>query len=280
MITLSIIVATHNRPQLLKKCLASLHQQLTKDTELIVVDNYPQKTAKNIVSNFKNTIYLFEKNTGLSFARNTGWKKANGKYVAYIDDDSIADSNFVGSILNFIKKEPKIEAFGGSYSRHSNKKIPFWFPESYGTMNNGKTVKKLIIGSEWLSGTSMIFKKSLLKDINGFNNKLGMIGNKVSYGEETDLLIRLSLAGIPIYYDPKIKVSHFLADKKINLIWLIQDAFRRGQSTFFIQNKYPKLFANKSPIKKPTTKQNLAQKIISLILLVSFAMGKTYAKIN
>lgn len=275
--TLSIIIATHNRPKLLKKCINSLIGQINKEVEIIVVDNHPKKTAKNIVSKYKKVKYSFEKNTGLSFARNNGWKKAEGKYVAYIDDDSIADDKFVGSILGFIKKKPEIEAFGGSYSRYSNKKIPFWFPSNYGTMNNGRFLKKLTIGREWLSGTNMIFKKSLLKKVKGFNNELGMNGKKVSYGEETDLLIRLAVKNIDVFYEPKIKVSHLLSDKKIKLFWLLKDFFYRGQSTYYIQKTYPKIF-NSQRRRKNNIKQIIVQKFVVLMELASFAMGKIYAK--
>jgi len=277
---LSIVIASNNRPELLKKCLDSIIPQRNKNIEIIVVDNHYKQAAKKVINKFKNVKYLFEKEISPAAARNNGIKKAKGKYIVFVDDDSIVNKQFIESIIKIINKKPKIKAFGGSYSRHSNKKIPFWFLDNYGVLNNGDSFKNLQIGEEWLSGTNMIFEKNLLLKFNGFNKKFGMKKGTIYYGEETDLLIRLALADIPIYYDPKIKVSHLLADKKINLIWLIKDAFRRGQSTHYIQNKYPEIFTTKSQTRKTPVKQNFAQKIVSLILLVSFGLGKNYAKIN
>lgn len=277
---LSVIITTYNRPTLLKKCLTSLVSQVTPHTkaEIIVVDNSLRETAKKVVRHFPKVQYYAEKQLGLSFARNTGWKKAKGKYVAYIDDDSIADENWIRSIYQQINKKPEIQAFGGSYSKHSEEKIPFWFPLTYGTLSHGKKEKKLYIGREWLSGTNMIYKKALLEKMGGFDTKLGMKGEIVGYGEEADFLIRAALNKIPVYYNPQLKVSHLLAKRKINIIWLIKDSFIRGISTHTLQKKYPLLFKKKYQIKKLLkTKTNPAQKLISYLQFISHGFGKLYA---
>ncbi len=277
---LSVVIATHNRPALLKKCLVSLVPQVTPRTkaEIIVIDNSPRKTARKVVRYFPKVQYYAEKQLGLSFARNTGWKKAKGKYIAYIDDDSIADEDWIRSIYQQINKRPKIQAFGGSYSKHSTEKIPFWFPPTYGTLSYGEKEKKLHIGQEWLSGTNMIFSKKILEKMRGFDPSLGMIGRTIHYGEETDFLIRLSLNKTSVYYDSRLNVSHLLAKRKINITWLIKDSFIRGIDAYTIQKKYPSFFRNKYQIKKALKiKTNLTQKVISCLQLVCYNLGKLYA---
>jgi len=277
---LSVIITTYNRPTLLKKCLTSLVSQVTPHTkaEIIVIDNSLRETAKKVVRHFPKVQYYAEKQLGLSFARNTGWKKAKGKYVAYIDDDSIADKNWIRSIYQQIKKRPEIQAFGGSYSKHSEEKIPFWFPLAYGTLSHGKKEKKLHIGREWLSGTNMIFSRKILENMKGFDSSLGMMGTTIHYGEETDFLIRLALNKIPVYYDPQLNVSHLLAQRRINIIWLIKDSFIRGINACTIQKKYPSFFQNKYQVNKSLKINiNLAQKLVSYLQLICYSLGKLYA---
>jgi GT2 family glycosyltransferase len=275
---LSIVIPTYKRNQLLKKCLTSLVSQVASHAkaEIIVIDNSLRETAKNVVRHFPKVQYYAEKQLGLSFVRNTGWKKAKGKYVAYIDDDSIAEKDWVRNILKFIKKNKKVEVFGGPYTRYATISIPMWLPEEYGTMNNGNKMKILDIGREWLSGTNMIYKKALLEKMGGFDTKLGMKGEIVGYGEEADFLIRVALNKIPVYYDPQLKVSHLLPKRKINIIWLIKDSFIRGINVHTIQKKYPSFFQNKYQIKK-SLKINLAQKFISYLQLICYSLGKLYA---
>ncbi len=286
LMNLSIVIPTYKRNQLLKKCLDSIvdnNKNNQNEYEIIVADNANDINTKKLITRYsgnnKNLKYVGAKERGLSKARNLGFKKAGGIYVAYIDDDSIAEKDWVRNILKFIKENKKAEVFGGPYTRHTTINPPMWLPEEYGTMNNGNNMKILDIGREWLSGTNMVYKKALLEKMGGFDTKLGMKGEIVGYGEEADLLIRVALNKIPVYYDPQLKVSHLLAKRKINITWLIKDSFVRGINTHTIQKKYPLLFQNKYQIKK-SLKTNLAQKFISYIQLISYGLGKLCATLT
>jgi len=59
---------------------------------------------------------------------------------------------------------------------------------------------------------------------------LGMRGGKISYGEETRLLLEIDRKGIPIYYAPKIRVDHFLAEYKHSLKSLLKSSYQNGRS--------------------------------------------------
>src|SRR3989344_1105613 len=63
----SVIIPTRNRPELLKRAVASVHAQTYKDIELIVIEDTDGK--------------------GGGWARNQGIAKASGQYVAFLDDD-------------------------------------------------------------------------------------------------------------------------------------------------------------------------------------------------
>ncbi len=281
---LSIVISTYKRNQLLEKCLDSIvdnNKNNQNEYEIIVVDNADDINTKKLIIRYvenKNLKYIGVKENGLSKARNVGFKRAVGTYVAYIDDDSIAEKDWVRNILKFIKKNKKVEVFGGPYARYTTISIPMWLPKEYGTMNNGNNMKILDIGREWLSGTNMIYKKALLEKMGGFDTKLGMKGEIVGYGEETDFLIRVALNKIPVYYDPQLKVSHLLPKRKINIIWLIKDSFIRGINVHTIQKKYPSFFQNKYQIKiSLKIKINLAQLFISYLQLICYSLGKLYA---
>lgn len=226
----SVIVCTYNRPELLKLCLNSLTSQTTKQKkfEVIVIDNYGSKKTKDVVDKYKIFKYFIEKRTGLSFARNTGFKKAKFKYITYLDDDAIAEKDWVENIIKFINTHPKVKIFGGPYYRYSSKLIPAWIPKEFGTFKLSSREKKLKPFREWISGSNIIIEKKLLVSLEGFKTNFGMKGKKIGYGEETELQSRILDMGIDIYYSPKIKVKHLFDQRKHSLKWMIKNTFISG----------------------------------------------------
>lgn len=232
---ITVVVCTKDRPRELDRVLDSLVMAIRhRDIELLIIDNGIIKVAKPLFNKYSkkygNLRYIQERVIGFSSARNRGWKEAKGEYIAYIDDDAVAYFDWIDRILNFIKRYPEAEVFGGPYERFSLVDIPNWIPDELGTMTNGSKMKKLKIGREWLSGTNMILKKSTLKDIGGFSTKLGVPGKVLGYGEETELQIRLAKKGIDIYYDPSIKVKHLLDERKMSLSWLLRNKYILGKT--------------------------------------------------
>lgn len=246
-VLMSVIVCTYNRAKLLGNCLKSIESQTAGKNlyEVIVVNNNStdntQKIIEDFVRNRPNFRVIIEKNQGLSYARNKGWKEAKGKYIAYIDDDAIAEPNWVEQIVMFIKNNPKINVFGGPYGRFSLKPFPKWFPEEYGILNLGDKIRKINPKKEWLTGTNMIFRKVLFKKYGGFKTCLGMRGTKMYYGEETEMIVRLSKKGEFIYYVPTIRVKHLVAEYKFSLWWLLKSDYFHNLNSSLISGKVPNL---------------------------------------
>lgn len=207
---LSIIVCSYNRSDKYKRVVASLTPQLAKDVELVTIEGV----------------------SGLAKARNQGWMRAKGEYVAYIDDDAIATDDWVDRILAFIKQHPEVAAFGGPYTSSNERDLPAWIPAELTSMQIATMKARPIrLPSEWLTGTNMIFKKSALQQLGGFDESLGVTPKRRGYGEETDLLIRLHNAGYALWYDPRIKVLHEFSTAKQSFWFLIKDQFTHGYNS-------------------------------------------------
>lgn len=87
----SAVITTHNRSGLLKKAIESVMAQTYENLECIVVDDASTDDTQQL---FENAVYLkkfkyikIEHSKGGNHARNTGIKNANGKYIAFLDDD-------------------------------------------------------------------------------------------------------------------------------------------------------------------------------------------------
>ena len=90
--TVSIIIPTYNRCQMVGRAINSVIQQTYTNFECIVVDDASTDDTKQVVTSINDSriIYLRnETNKHVSAARNIGIKHAKGKLIAFLDDDDI-----------------------------------------------------------------------------------------------------------------------------------------------------------------------------------------------
>lgn len=104
----SIIICSHNRAQLLKETLDSVFAQIHAPVEIIVVDDGSTDNTSELMKSFANRIrYYWQKNQGISVARNTGLRLAKGEFIAFQDDDDLMIPNRIPLLLRGIKQYPE-----------------------------------------------------------------------------------------------------------------------------------------------------------------------------
>ena len=93
----SILIAAYNIEKYISKSINSVLSQSYKDYELIVVDDVSTDGTTNVIKEFKDEIIFIEHNENklLGGTRNTGIKKAKGKYIIFLDGDDYLNNDFV-----------------------------------------------------------------------------------------------------------------------------------------------------------------------------------------
>lgn len=239
-IRISAIICTLNRAGYLEKAIQSLvDQTLPKEQyEIIVVDNGSTDNTKTIVEGFKqlkNLRYIYEPVTGLSQARNTGWQSAQGEYVAFIDDDAIAGSEWLQRIVEvFDTVHPQPASIGG-------KVIPIWEIERPTWLTKG--LEKLLTILDWadkprfldegyqfLVGTNVAYQRGILQRFGGFNTNLGRKGTNLLGNEESLLKRRLQEHNMRVYCHPEICVQHHIQAERLVKPWFYRTFFWHGIS--------------------------------------------------
>lgn len=103
---ISIVVPVYNVEKYLEDCVESLLVQTYKNNEIILVDDGSSDNSALICDEYEkkyNTIKVIHKtNGGLSDARNTGLKKALGKYICFIDSDDVVAPNYIHALYDAI----------------------------------------------------------------------------------------------------------------------------------------------------------------------------------
>lgn len=106
----SIIVPCYNYGHLLGETLNNILEQSYENWECIIVDDGSTDNtsivAKEFVKNYKQFTYVFQKNAGLSAARNTGLQHSNGSFIQLLDADDFIESNKLLSQINVFSEHP------------------------------------------------------------------------------------------------------------------------------------------------------------------------------
>lgn len=228
--TVTLVICTYNRPQLLKKCLQSLDNQTAdpKQFAILVVDNYGDQTLEEALK-ATNVSYIHEASTGLSVARNRGAVEAKTDWVFYLDDDGIAHSDMIEQFLNVIN-DPGISVIGGRYEHYFAAPPAKWLLRYYDAPVRAAEGEVLVTltKQQYLSGGIMAAKRDILLKY-PFQVHLGMKGLQPGFGEENEWQDRLRTASIPIHYYDKIAMNHLVQAHKQSLSDRIRLAYAHGR---------------------------------------------------
>ena len=233
---ISIAVCTYNRSDVLPKCLESLVDQ-TADAELfevLIIDNNSNDDTKKIAEDFcgkhNNFRYIFEKKQGLSHARNRAIAETKGKYLAYIDDDAIADKEWTKSILDCFENTNADVVGGPVFHFVKTEKQPIFYNKNAFSFNPGNARKRMLppgFDFGFLGGNSC-FKKSLFDELGTYLTDLGMVGGKQRMGEDSEMGYRMLKAGKIFYYEPGMKIDHQLKSKNVTLKGILKRSYNTG----------------------------------------------------
>lgn len=230
----SVVIPTRNRLALLTECVDSLLLQNVPDSEyeVIIVAGGATEEVLNAGKEYarKNAHVRCEvlDHVNVSASRNKGWMAAQSDIVAFIDDDARVGKGWIGNVLAFFDRHPEALVVGGPYTGYTIQPAPDWFPENYGTGGPFGPEGPIDPG-EWLNGTCMIFKVSLLKRLDGFAESLGPRGNRFCYAEDTNITKRIWDMGEVVYQSPTLLLEHAILPHKYSLKWLLGSSYKCGR---------------------------------------------------
>ena len=230
----SVIICTRNRASLLADVLQTLCEQDFDRSryEVVVVDNgstdETRRITEDLIRRNSNVRYCCEATCGLSHARNRGWQEANGQYVAYIDDDCKAPPQWLTAASEIIDEHAPA-VFGGPYYAFYQSSKPNWWDDQYGAFELSSE-SHMLEPEEFLRGGNLFIRRSLLSKLKGFDVRLGMSGQRLGYGEETELQdrVREMAPNERLYYDSNMYVHHLVRREKMTWRWILRSWFASG----------------------------------------------------
>jgi GT2 family glycosyltransferase len=211
---IAVVIPNWNGAKDLADCLDSLLVQ-SVSVHIIVVDNGSVDNSLSLLKDSYPTVEVIKlrKNRGFAGGVNPGIKKSmqdGYEYVALLNNDAIADKNWLKHLRDFMDKHPQA-GIATSKIKDSNKKLldstgdiyTVWglpFPRGRGEPANEKYDQHTeVFGA---SGGASIYRNKMLEQIGTFDEDF------FAYYEDVDLSFRAQLAGWRISYVPNAIVYH------------------------------------------------------------------------
>ena len=233
----TVIIPVYNSEKYIGKCLDSILNQTYNDYEIMIVNDGSKDNSQKIIDEYKNKnpkkiIVIKQENKGVSVTRNESIKRANGKYIMFIDSDDYIDKDYIETFVKKIEKEDYDIVLGG-YRRCTEQ---------------GKVLKKLRLqNKEWskimiTAAWAKIYNKQFLID-NNITFLKNNIGEDIYFNLKAMLLAEkikiIDYIGYNWFYNTQ-SVSNTIQKKITNLqiYELLDECYKELEENNLIEKNY------------------------------------------
>ncbi|MGN6814804.1 MAG: glycosyltransferase [Solirubrobacterales bacterium] len=236
---LSVVVATHNRRELLLRCLQSLGVQVEAEQgsfEAIVADDGSSDGTGEAVEELKTAFplrYLRLERAGQAAAQNAAVEAAAGKTVLFLDDDVIADPRLVAGHLAAHRARPRLLGIGHLEQRP--KRGRDWYAQMFAKTWNRHYDELGERRLDWTAcfGANLSVPRAAFREAGGFATDLPV-------GEDMELAYRLERAGCAPRFLPAARAVH---DDQKGWRRLLADSRRQGSNQVTLTERHPGMTA-------------------------------------
>jgi len=230
---ISIVVCTHNRAAALRGALSSLFVLRTDGCftyEVVIVDNASADDTQQAIAAAEELAKLpvrnvFEAEKGIVPARNRGIREARGRWIAFFDDDQLADPRWLAELYRGAR-DRACRVVGGS--------VQLSFPE--GCPRRLDPTVRMLLGEAVHSDAPVPYRGRLTPGCGNLMIKrdvfeqVGVFERTVhGRGEDTDLFNRIERAGIEAWYIPTAIVHHLTPLSRLDDQYLLRLARHVGE---------------------------------------------------
>ncbi len=205
MMDLSVIIVSYNTADLIGPCLTSVIDQTGGDNEIFVVDNAsPDGSAAVIAANFPGVHLIANKgNRGFAVANNQAITHCRGRYILFLNPDTVLKENCLSTSLSYLDARPEIGLAGLHILNPdgTDQESVSWryLSQRYtsGELANLPGVIACVMGAAMIAPRETIFS------IGGFDEDYFL------YGEDEDLCLRIRTRGLQIGFIEAARVVHY-----------------------------------------------------------------------
>lgn len=250
----SVVICTRNRPDELRRCLASLPQQTLRPREVIVVDNASIDGRTRDVALAAGAVCVREDRPGLDIARNTGARRASAPIVAYTDDDVLLHPTWLERLVAAFDA-PDIAAVTGlvlpaelatDAQRHFETYWSFgrgYLRQDFDAAAFAAHRDGVFPAWEIGAGASMAFRREVFQRVGFFDERLDV--GQAGCSGDSEFWYRVLAAGLTCRYEPRAVAFHFHRRTLDGLASQIHHYMRGHAAALLVQGERTGIVANR-----------------------------------
>ena len=212
----TVVVCTRDRPRHLETCLSAIQAQDYPTFDILVVDSGPRQSVDDIAGRF-GAGYTLEQVGGLSRARNVGARMSKSDVVAYIDDDAVPETGWLGALMREFSDSAVAAVTGHVHNVWSASAHDLASIEE--AARHGSSLGRVCLdrhAANWVpmacfggvgQGNNMALRRSVFSEWSGFDERIGR-GRILDAGEENIAFMVLIESGMRVVHTPSAVVRH------------------------------------------------------------------------
>ena len=229
-VPVSVAISTLDRPDALARCLRSLADGTALPAEVVVVDQSPGETARQVVDaaqGLPRVVHVPQRRTGLSLGQNEAVARTTSAVVAVLDDDCVADPGWVEAVSRVLGEERPVDVVGGRVLPLEDGGTGLAVSSRTGTerLSFDRRDRPWDVGS----GNNFAFRRAWFERVGGCDPRLGP-GSPGRGACDIDLFYRLMRAGARAAYEPELLVLHERATRGQRLARRVPYGFGMGSA--------------------------------------------------
>ncbi|MCP4971832.1 MAG: glycosyltransferase [Arcobacter sp.] len=235
---ITAIIPTFNREDFILRAINSIENQTIKIDEIIVVDDGSTDRTFDTVKDL-DVKYIYQKNNGVSSARNKGIKAAKNKWIAFLDSDDTWNDTKIEEQIEYHKKNPNILVSHTDELWINNEKIVN--QKSHQKKPNGFCFLENIPSCK-IGASTLLINKDIF-------NSIGLFDENLKVCEDYDLWLRISIVYEIGYLNKKLTTKYAGHKNQLSFSTFAIDTYRIEALEKHINSKY------KEAIKKEIIKK-------------------------
>jgi len=222
----TVIIATHNRPDSIRRLVASLAPELAAGSREIIIAENGTPAPMQLSLEGAPLSHLHEPRAGKCRVQNRAIAEASGEILVFLDDDLVVAPGYLAGVDQFFDTHREFAAMKGRIlaAEDPEEKVGPLAPYlDLPIADHGDDV----IEVRGVLGANMAFRAGAIRQVGPFDERLGPGAG--GHEEETEMSQRMRRAGFRIGYAPKALVYHDVDPSRANRERFIRIARERGR---------------------------------------------------